>query len=85
MPQINPRDFKPPPRITDVLPERRPRTSKYPSKRVLDILEDMDTTSRLQISALSLVELAQLKAYMASWLESLEAYGRQTTDVDRAE
>ena len=60
MPQINPRDFKPPPRITDVLPAQRPNASKYPSRRVLEILEDMDTISRLHISALSIVELAQL-------------------------
>ena len=79
MPHINPHSFRPPPRITDVLPAQRP------SQKVLGILEDMDIVSRLQIAALSAAELAQLKAYLVSFADALEAYARQTTDVYRAE
>ena len=75
---VFPSSFRPPPRMTDVA---LPTDNKYPSKRVIDILEDMDTVTRLQIAALSAPEREQLKTYLGSWIEALEAYGRQGGDA----
>ena len=75
---VSPSSFRPPPRMTDVA---LPSDNKYPSKRVIDILEDMDTVTRLQIAVLSAPEREQLKTYLGSWIEALEAYGRQGGDA----
>jgi hypothetical protein len=75
---VFPHSFRPPPRMTDVA---LPTDNHYPSKRVLDLLEDMDTVTRLGIATLNAAEREQLKTYLASWLEAMEAYGRQGGDA----